>query len=189
MLISDYKFIGAATFPPYAGRQFYMHSRPAGEHTMPEGLEDYIPVVARLLKAADVPAEREVHITVDEKVVAAGMSQRRPGPHVDGYFRKAEMRWGGPGPGPTWLHHCNELPVSRMAVIVAATVPGCTVWRGRFDAEPGEGGDMSHISDQLKDGAILLPNRGYLLTPDCVHESMIFEKATERQFLRIAFVS
>ena len=31
------------------------------------------------------------------------------------------------------------------------------------------------------------PNQGYLLSPDCVHESMIFNQPTQRTFLRIAF--
>jgi hypothetical protein len=55
-------------------------------------------------------------MTVDEKVVAAGRSQRRPGPHVDGVFmpdkfhpiRNAMGSWGG---GGRWNHYCNDIGV------------------------------------------------------------------------------
>jgi hypothetical protein len=73
-----------------------------------------------------------------------------------------------------------------MAVIVAASAPGCRVWRGRFDGEPANDGDLTHIADQLDDGYVLPANEGFLLAPDCVHESMIFARDTQRTFLRIA---
>ena len=89
-----------------------------------------------------------------------------------------KMSWGH-----NWIHASG---IRRMAVIVAASVPGCRVWNGIFDGEPTEKGDLSHISDQLGEGEVLPANVGYLLSPDCVHESMIFENTVQRTFLRIA---
>jgi hypothetical protein len=126
-------------------------------------------------------------MTVDEKVVPAGMSQRRPKPHVDGCFMPEAMSWGHDG--TRWLHYCNDVgagPVARMAVIVAASVAGCRAWRGTFDGAPKSDGDLTHIADQLHDGEVLAANAGYLLSPDCIHESMTFERDTRRTFLRIA---
>ena len=141
-----------------------------------------------LLRAADVRSG-PVHMTVDEKVVQPGMSQRRPGPHVDGCFMPERASWGHTGTG--WLHYCNDIglrvPVKRMAVIVAASVPGCRVWDGEFTGEPASDGDLAHIADQLGAGEVLPANVGFELSPDCVHESLTFDRSTQRQFLRLAY--
>ena len=50
-------------------------------------------------------------------------------------------------------------------MIVAASVPGCIAY----------------------EGALLPAATGYLLSPDCVHESKVFDQPTTRSFLRIAF--
>lgn len=178
---------------PYKGRQHYMHSFNLAAPVMREGFEDYLEPVLALCRAAD--ATKGIgHMTVDEKIVKAGMSQRRPRPHVDGcfipgkphpYVKGATGNWGG----GDWNHYCNDIgrgPIARMAVIVAASVSGCRAWKGFFDGEPSLDGDLTHITDQLGDGEVLPPNVGYLLSPDCVHESMIFDRDTERTFLRIA---
>lgn len=175
---------------PYAGRQLYMHSFDARRPTMPAGFEDYMHPVLKLLNAAafaGVFTDGTVHMTVDEKIVAAGMSQRRPGPHVDGRFSREAMRWGHDGPGPQWLHNCNDItgaPVGRMPIIVAASVPGCRAWEGVFDATPADDGDLSHLS--LGEGVVLPAGVAYWLSPDCVHESMRFDRDTPRTFLRLA---
>lgn len=194
MLNSDYRPLCAVNLP-YQGRQHYMHSFDLAAPKMRDGFEDYLGPVTALCRAAGAH-QGIAHMTVDEKVVRAGWSQRRPKPHVDGcfipgkahpYVKDATGNWGGPTPG--WLHYCNDIrrgPIARMAVIVAATVAGCRAWRGVFQGEPKEDGDLTHIADQLGAGEILPAGVGYLLSPDCVHESMIFHADTERTFLRIA---
>lgn len=87
--------------------------------------------------------------------------------------------WGHPS--PAWCHG-----IKRMPIIVAASVAGCKAWRGDFDAEPTDKGDLSHISGLLGEGELIPRNTGYLLSPDCIHESIIFENDTPRSFLRIA---
>lgn len=170
---------------PYLGRQHYMHSFDLAAPVMLKGYEDYLEPVTALCKAAGA-LHGTAHMTVDEKIVAAGMSQRRPKPHVDGCFYPALGDWGGGGGG--WLHYCNNVngPLRRMPVIVAASVSGCRAWRGLFDATPSENGDLSHIQKDLGNGEVLLENVGYWLSPDCVHESMVFDRPTQRTFLRIA---
>ncbi len=187
-LKSTYRRLVPVAFPAYQGRQMRYHAFDLSAPSMPEGYEDYLKPVAALCEAAGV-REGVAYLTVDEKVITAGMSQRRPRPHVDGCFRQTgeQMAWGGGGGG--WLHYCNDVgasPIGRMAVIVAASVSGCKAWKGRFVGQPAKDGDLSHIADQLGDGEILPPNVGYLLSPDCVHESMTFERETLRSFIRIA---
>lgn len=184
MLNSRYQALCHVSLP-YRGRQHYMHSFDLAAPKMREGYEDYLEPVTALCRAAGA-TQGIAHMTVDEKVVRAGMSQRRPRPHVDGCFMPEAQVWGHPGPGPSWLHYCNHLPVARMAVIVAASVEGCRAWRGVFAGQPKNNGDLSHIADQLDAGEVLPANVGYLLSPDCVHESMLMERDTQRTFLRIA---
>ena len=179
-LVSRYSPL-CAIMLPFKGRQHYMHEIDCAAVEMPEDLKDYEQPVRELLDAARVKGGR-AFVTVDEKMVLAGQSQRRPGPHVDGCFQPERGRWGHGG----WNHNCNNVPIPRMSVIVASSFPACKVWEGDFDTEPKNDGDLSHISDQLVYGEIVPANVGYLLSPDCVHESLPMEKDTERSFLRIA---
>lgn len=185
MLNSNYRELCPVALP-YQGRQKYMHSFDLADPEMANEFQDYLQPVLALTRAAG--ATRGIaHMTVDEKIVEAGMSQRRPRPHVDGCFRPEIGRWGGGGGG--WLHYCNDIgasEVGRMPIIVAASVSGCRAWRGLFDGRPAPDGDLTHIADQLGDGEVLPAGVGYLLSPDCVHESMLFDRPTQRTFLRIA---
>lgn len=182
-LESDYRELRSIVFPTFKGRQKYMHSFDSRDPFMPFELDDYTPVVTDLLNAAGV-RDREVHVTVDEKIVQPGMSQRRPGPHIDGCFMKSQGHWSGGGDG-SWNHNCNRIP-GRMSIIVAASVAGCRAWRGRFHGNPQNDGDCSHFVGGPSE--VLPANVGYLLSPDCIHESMVFDTPTPRQFLRIAFL-
>ena len=126
----------------------------------------------------------QAHMTVDEKVMQPGMSQRRPDAHVDGQYLPDAGMWGHP-PGPSWVHYCNNIPFDRMSVIVAASVPGCIAYVGEFEGEPKSDGDLEHIRDQLGDGVLLPANQGFLLSPDCVHESVRFKVQTKRSKFRL----
>lgn len=210
LLYSDYRPLVPVRLPIPKDRQFYMHSFDLSTPTVPNGFEDYLEAVLSLCTASG--AKGMAHLTIDEKVIKAGMSQRRPKPHVDGCFIPAKPtvtikrsdiafnswthelpspagNWGHGGGGNVWAHGCNNVSLrelARMPVIVAASVPGCKAWRGIFDGMPASDGDLSHIEDQLVGGEVLPANVGYLLSPDCVHESMIFAKDTPRTFIRIA---
>ena len=150
-----------------------MHSFDPENPVMAEGYEDYGPLITALVQRAGVTGE--AHMTVDEKIVQPGMSQRRPGAHLDGRFLGDELRWD------PWAYS------NRMALVVASSVAGCKVYEGDFDAEPAEGGDLEHIREQLPEGELLPANRGFLLSPDCIHESLIFNEPTKRTFLRIVY--
>jgi hypothetical protein len=185
MLNSQYRAL-CSVYLPYAARQHYMHAFDLATPIMVPGFDDYLEPVIALCKAAGAH-EGIAYMTVDEKIVASGMSQRRPRPHVDGCFIPRLNKWGGGQGG--WNHYCNDVggsEIGRMAVIVAASVRGCRAWAGSFEGRPASDGDLSHIANQLDAGEVLSANYGYLLSPDCVHESMIFSNPTQRTFLRIA---
>lgn len=182
MLNSHYRALAPVQLP-YKGRQHYMRAINIAKPVMLEGFEDYLDPVQQLLHAAGQRLGT-AYMTVDEKVIQPGMSQRRPGPHIDGRFMPELMDWSG---GGGWNHYCNNVPAPRMNIIVASTVAGCRVWSGKFDGNPTEDGDCSHLAHQFDAGEIVPPNMGYLLSPDCVHESMVFQEPTQRTFLRIAY--
>lgn len=165
---------------PYRARQAYMLRLDLQTPSLPAEYTDYGPIVTKLCASAGV-VRGTVFVTVDEKIVPAGQSQRRPGPHVDGCFSAGA--WQHP---PTWNHYCNHLPVPRMPVIVAASVAGCVAWSGKFEAEPRNNGDLSHFAAALGQGTLLDAGQAYLLSPDCVHESLTFTRETRRSFLRVA---
>jgi hypothetical protein len=184
ILNSDYRELCGVKLP-YLERQKYIHTFELAAPIMAPGFEHYLQPVVALCAAAGATSGL-AHMTVDEKIVAAGMSQRRPKPHVDGCFRPAKMDWGHGG-GGGWAHGCNNIPLDnfrRMPVIVASSVPGCRAWRGVFDVQPAGDGDLSHL--ELSGGELLPADVGYLLSADCVHESMIQPVTTPRTFLRIA---
>lgn len=182
ILNSYFKALGRVQLP-YKQRQMYMHTFDAENPKMAEGYEDYLVPVQLLLKAAEV-VRGTCHMTVDEKVIDAGASQRRPRPHVDGCYIPEKAYWGHGG----WNHYCNNAGTKqgRMPVIVAASEIGCKVWTGMFEGEPKSDGDLCHIVSQLKADTILPANEGFWLSPDCVHESMIQNVKVQRTFLRIA---
>lgn len=166
---------------PYAGRQHYMHAFDLADPSMAAGFEDYLEPVRALVAAAGV-CTGTAYMTVDEKVIEAGASQRAPRPHVDGCFDPQRMSWTHEGPRPgAWAHG-----VARMPVIVASSVAGCRVFVGDFDAVPTDRGDLSHAQDILGEGIVVPAGRGFLLSADCVHESIPFATTTQRSFLRIA---
>lgn len=179
VMVSRYAPLAQVAFPAFAGRQFYMYEFDLSDPQMPEGYEDYRDLVRSLCGRAGATIGT-AFLTVDEKVIAPGMSQRRPGPHVDGCFQKDRQRWGHGG----WNHYCNALPMERMPVIVASDVAGCKAWSGDFAAAPRNDGDLSHVA--LPEGELLPANVGYLLSPDCIHESLTFTEPTQRSFIRIA---
>lgn len=171
---------------PYVGRRRYMHGFDAGDPVMAVGFADYLEPVRTLLAAARVTFGK-CWMTVDESLVRAGTSHRKPGPHVDGRFtlKNETPGWSQQG---SWNHSCNLVPTTRTPVIIAASVAGCRVWTGRFQGQPSETGDLSHIADQLATAqtSLLPASFGFLLSGDCVHESIVYEEDTYRSFLRIA---
>ena len=183
ILQSSYEDLGEVEMPAWQGRESSMYRFDPSAPVMEAGFEDYVDVVSTLVRAAGVQG-REAYLTVDEKMVAPQMSQRRPGAHVDGRVsgRGADVASLWTGARATSF---DDTPLERMAVIVTASVAGCIVYPGVFEGKPKDDGDLEHIRDQFGAGQLLPANRGFLLSPDCVHESRVFRERTKRSFLRI----
>ena len=76
MLNSDYRPLCQVQLP-FAGRQHYMHAFDLAAPVMRPGFEDYAEPVRALCAAAGATSGI-AYMTVDEKIVRAGWSQRRP---------------------------------------------------------------------------------------------------------------
>jgi hypothetical protein len=181
ILNSHSRHIAPIVFPEYAGRQYYMATTMGHSVSLPEGIEAYNVPVQKLCDLIEYKGI--IHVTIDEKVVKKGHTQRKPELHVDGRFTGAS--WGHPSPG--WNHFCNELPIQRMSVAVASSLARCKVYNGVFIGTPNEQGDLSHIRNQVGEGDLVPANEWYLLSPDCVHESLPFDYEAPRSFIRVAF--
>jgi hypothetical protein len=181
ILNSRSMFVGNLVFPVYAARQHYMATTIGKEVNLPSHISVYNKIVQNLCAALKYSGI--IHVTIDEKVVHKGQTQRKPELHVDGRF--TGMDWSHPSPG--WNHVCNELPIPRMSVAVASSLARCKVYNGTFEGTPSIQGDLSHIRNQVGDGYLVPANEWHLLSPDCVHESLPFEEEAERSFIRVAF--
>lgn len=186
-LISRSRYIQDIEFPPYTGRQQYMATTSGEEVSLPRHIAVYNRVVQELCESLNYRGL--IHVTVDEKELKIGQTQRKPELHVDGRFMKhltkynQEGGWGNGG----WNHTCNELPINRMSIAVASSVARCKVYHGDFNAIPSEQGDLSHIRDQVGEGLLVPRNEWHLMSPDCVHESLPADTICNRSFIRVAF--
>src|SRR5690348_5298778 len=154
MIQSKVKALGPFTLPAFAGDQLYMHPIEVGSRwRLPESLERWTSTVAAMLALAPSIVGR-AFVTIDQREVKQGRSQRRPGPHVDGNFI---FDWGGGGgwltgengrvlePADHRLQYCSP----RGGMLIASNFQACRAWRGRFDGEPDQGGNCEHMIEQI----------------------------------------
>ena len=176
---SRYMDLGQVTLPPFGGRQLHMHQVDPQAPAMPDGYRDYDEIIRDICQRAGARS-REAFVTLDESTVRAGNPQRRPGVHVEGCWLPELQKWG------QWRQRDETgLAGRRMSVITAASAAGCVAYEGDFSGTPQDDGDLEEIRAELGDGTLLRPNRAYLLSPDCIHESVTVNQDVERTFLRV----
>jgi hypothetical protein len=186
--------VGQVKFPRITDvTQVYMHPMMIGEKIdLPKGAESFTPVVESMLAMLDSTAQGKAFVTIDRRTVFAGKTHRRPGPHVDGNFI---YEWHGGGgwltgeagrflePHAHKLQYCNPLG----GMLIASDHKACRVWTGRFEGEPNQGGDCSHLQSQLnKAPTFLMEEKAlYLGNSTCIHESLPVERDVFRTLVRI----
>lgn len=192
MITSKVKMLGAFNLPAFAGDQLYMHPIDIGGNwNLPASLARWVPYIQRMLDMAPTIKGR-AFVTIDQKEVKQGHSQRRPGPHVDGNFI---FDWGGGGgwltgengrilePADHRLQYCSP----RGGMLIASDFEACRAWRGRFDGEPGQGGNCEHMQDQINraEAVNLQRNTAYWMNSTGIHESLPVYRTVQRSLLRI----
>ena len=179
MIVDSYsRKVCDISFPEFQAAQQYMATTQGGFVELPGHIKQYEIAVQTLCNKLNYKGQ--IHVTVDEKTILKGDTQRKPELHVDGRFAGNKWSHG-------WNHYCNELPLERMTVAVASNLARCKVYHGVFEGKPDEQGDLSHIRDQVGDGLLVPENEWHLLSPDCVHESLPLHCTTNRSFIRVAF--
>lgn len=177
---SEIKKFGEAKLPAYAGIRVmmmpYRVDDPDG--TLPPCLSPWFDTLLYMGLLADPGVG---YLTIDECMVRAGETQRRPGLHVDGIGPNGRPGpWGGGGGG--WG--------ARGMTMVSSHV-GCVGYNQIFSGQPGTNGDCSHLESQLSDAdeIVLQPSTVYWCGPLAVHRAIPMEVDTYRQFCRVSFPS
>lgn len=171
-----FETVDMVEFPKPAGRDINMMPFVIGqEDTLPDQCRDYW----SLIQACEVEAEEDGRIgylTVTEKEVQPGRSQRRGGAHVE---RHPHGSWGGGGWGR------GRYGYRRQGGLYMASNLGQTtaVWEKEV-REPGPGGDCAHLElgapDKVLDAGELV-----WMTDSCPHESLAVTSSGYRQFFRL----
>lgn len=137
MQISSVKRRGRVAFPAFTGERVYMRefTKAAG---LPADLRRWQDTVDAMLDGVD--ASGPIYLMVDQGVVRSGVTHRRPGVHVDGYWIPRLQAHGGGGG-----QHRTNGAAEMETLAIASDVLGCAAYVGPFDGIPGVGGDCAHI--------------------------------------------
>eukprot|EP00658_Telonema_sp_P-2_P021952 TRINITY_DN18760_c0_g1_i2.p1 TRINITY_DN18760_c0_g1~~TRINITY_DN18760_c0_g1_i2.p1 ORF type:complete len:278 (-),score=34.68 TRINITY_DN18760_c0_g1_i2:344-1177(-) len=127
------------------------------------------------------------YLTIQEGMVEADSSQRRPGIHTD----KSAMclRCGTKDPNRYWTHawgmgRVYEGMYSGGIFMASNISDSCKVWDAKVP-EPGLGGDVEYLRGMLGDGISLDGNGLYWITDETPHESVPLATSKYRQFFRL----
>ncbi|MEB3330794.1 MAG: hypothetical protein VKQ33_16335, partial [Candidatus Sericytochromatia bacterium] len=181
MFKSDLKHLGTVQLPAFSGTRIMMMPFLLEDgSSIPADLFPWREFVGQLTKKAGAPEQGVAYLTIDEALIQAGETQRRPGLHVDGIG--PDGREGGWGGGGGW---------GTNGMIVAASVACCNVFAGDFQGYPGPNGDCAHLADECdsKQAVLLEANQAYWLGPMTVHEVFPMKETVKRQFVRISMPS
>lgn len=142
MQLSTIQQRGRVAFPEFTGERVYMRefTKAAG---LPADLRRWQETVDAMLDGVD--ASGPIFLMIDQAPVRVATTHRRPGLHVDGYWRPALQAHGGGGHShckPGWHFHAGD---DAESLILASNVLGCSAYVGHFDGQPGGGGDCGHI--------------------------------------------
>jgi hypothetical protein len=172
---------GQVLLPEFGGVRimmmpFHVHD---ARGSLPPSLARWVPTIERLCELC--PSHGTGYVTIDEALVRAGETHRRPGLHVDGVgpagvgsWAAEPGPWGGPG-----------------GMLIAASHLGCRAWSQAVDGELRPNGDCAHMADKLDASAVvpMLAGRAYWLGPYCVHEALPMPVDTRRQVVRVSMPS
>lgn len=180
-MLSEIRHVGSLRFPSFSGiRVMMMPFRLDDLDSIPSMLDSWIWTIAKLCRLS--PAKSGVaYLTIDERIVPAGRTHRRPGLHVDGIGPDGKRAAYGGG-GGFWGKH---------GMLVAASRVGCRGWTHEFIGEPGPNGDCEHLRGELNSAHEIVMQAGevYWCGPTAVHESIPMAKDACRQFVRLSMPS
>jgi hypothetical protein len=180
--------IGKVEFPSFLAERIYMREFRL-ETGLPSDLSRWQETVNQMLVGVDT--DGPIYLMVDQGVVRANASHRRPGAHIDGYWIAAKGRHGGGGghagkwqnPSPGWSQCDFSAPE---ALILASDVSASRALIGEFYEMPGEGGDCSMMDLSQLSEVRLLAGVAYAGNVTMIHESLPVPMDTARTLVRLS---
>lgn len=168
------KTIGTVSFAAHIGERVYMREF-TQRGGLPDDLARWQPTVDAMLREVDAPGP--IYLMIDQGVVRAGASHRRPGLHIDGYWLPAIQSHGGEHvAGPGWDTGSgrwkNATYADPEAIILASDVAAARALVGEFDGMPGEGGDCRHIDTGSLIAVPMRAGIAYAGNVTLLHESL-----------------
>lgn len=165
---------GQVPFASYSGERVYMREF-TKRQGLPIDLTRWQSTVDAMLDGVD--ADGPIYLMIDQGMVRAGSSQRRPGVHIDGYWIPSIQAHGGRhmtgvwdnGSGGRWKT-CNFSHPE--AIILASSVTAARAFAGEFDGAPSEGGDCAHINTTGLRETVLKSGFAYAGNVTMLHESL-----------------
>lgn len=143
---------GPVAFPEFTGERVYMRAFTKAEG-LPADLRRWQDTVDQMLDGVD--ASGPVYLMVDQAPVRAGLTHRRPGAHVDGYWDPGYQCHGQqptppahrPRPPSHGGHRGRHSRGSSDAelLLLATDVLGCEAYVGAVEGTPSAGGDCSAL--------------------------------------------
>lgn len=178
---SEIRNLGKLDLPGFTGTRVMMMPflLEEPEHTLPDMLASWRPALAALSKMS--PAQKGVaYLTIDEALVKAGETHRRPGLHVDGVGPDGGVAGWAAAP---WS--------SERGMLLIASHVGCRGWQQDFLGAPLQNGDCAHLVSQCREEAeiVMQPGQVYWCGPLTVHESIPAKEPVKRQFVRLSMPS
>lgn len=178
--------MGRVEFPEFLGERIYMREFRL-ETGLPADLKRWQPTVDQMLVGVDT--DEPIYLMVDQGMVKANTSHRRPGAHIDGYWIAAKQRHGGGGghagrwDRPSW-NSCDFDKAE--GLILASDFCACRALVGEFEGSPGEGGDCSMLDLSQLAEVKLLAGIAYAGNVTMVHESLPVACDTARTLVRLS---
>lgn len=186
-LISTLQHRGSVTFPAFLAERVYMREFRKAQG-LPLDLIRWQPTVDAMLEGVDT--DGPIYLMIDQGIVKAGTSQRRPGVHIDGYWNPSLNAHGGGGghvgtwdSTPGWLHCDFAKPE---ALILASDVSASRALTGEFTGTPGDGGDFSHLDLSGLSPRVLEAGQVYAGNVTMLHESLPVQQDTPRTLVRLS---
>lgn len=164
---------GTVEFPAFSGVRVMMMPflMQGPRNSLPDSLGMYRDAVASICSMATVK-EGVGYLTIDEALVRAGETHRRPGLHVDGFGA-----YGGGG------------GYAANGMFLASTHEGCVGYAQSYEGEPGMDGDCEHLRSELGSGAVMRAGHVYWCSPMALHESLPMRADIHRQLIRVSMPS
>jgi hypothetical protein len=147
------------------------------------------------------PPEGVAYLTIDEKVVEEGKTQRQRGLHVDGIGADGQLDTG------IWAIHSYRNFVASMwqegaqkwqhsasgigGMITVSNPAGCRAWYKDFEGKIDNNGDCEALRAKFPESESTVFEAGvaYWCGATCVHESLPMQENTQRTFVRLSMPS